>query len=505
VNLKFNTSIGCEYWAVDLDNATEVGENGELLDAQNAPFAVIVSNPLEDYVATVKVMLGDELMDEVKVPPLQLRTLLLPSLNVDGTVQGPLAYAVLSNSPVTAFQFNPLDNVAVFSNDASMLLPANALGGNYLVMTRAQSQVNRPGFVTVVAAEDGDTKVVVTPSVTTAASADQTIPELPSGQVSPAFHLERGHVLSLATRELGDDLTGTIIQADKRVAVFAGVEAVNVPTTEVCTDGVCDATGWACETRADCPVTCCADHIEQQIPPVTTWGTRHLATHTVTRGSAKDVWRILSVYSNTTVSTVPYQHPMGVLGAGEWVEFSSGEDFLIEADKPILVGQFLASQNAPDPNNDTCEWFDQSLLGSGHYCKWYFEHGQYIKCEAHASCPNVPQEDSDASIGDPAFILSVPYEQYRSDYVLMIPDQYEENFVNISAPAHVMVELNGVAMPESLFEAFGNGFFKVARMPLAPGVHRVNAAEPVGAIVYGWSLYVSYGYPAGQNLEILTL
>ncbi len=356
----------------------------------------------------------------------------------------------------------------------------------------------------MVATEEGDTKVVVTPSVTTAASADGTIPELPGGEVSPGFHLERGHVLSLETRAIGDDLTGTIIQADRRVAVFAGVEAVNVPTTEICTDGVCDATGWACETRADCPVTCCADHIEQQIPPVTTWGTRHLATHTISRGAAKDVWRILAVYSNTTVSTIPHQHPIGVLGAGEWVEFSSAEDFLIEADKPILVGQFLASQNAPDPNNDTCEWFDQSLLGSGHFCKWYFEHGQYIKCESHAACPNVAQPETDASIGDPAYILSVPYEQYRSDYVLMIPEQYEENHVNISAPAHLTVSLNGQEMPEDLFESFGNGFFKVARIPLAPGVHRVSAGEPVGVIVYGWSLYVSYGYPAGQNLEILT-
>jgi len=505
VNLKFNTSIGCEYWAVDLGNAIEEGENGELLDAQNAPFAVIVSNPLEDHVATVKVLHGEVVLEELKVPALQLRTFLLPPLNVEGTVQGALAYGVVSNSPITAFQFNPLDNVAVFSNDASMLLPSNALGGDYLVMTRAQSQANRPGFVTVVASEDGDTKVVVTPSVTTAASADESIPELPGGEVSPAFHLKRGELLSLETKAIGDDLTGTIIQADKRVAVFAGVEAVNVPTTEGCTEGVCDATGWVCESPADCPVTCCADHIEQQIPPVTTWGSRHLATHTFSRGAAKDVWRILAVYPNTHVSTVPHQHPIGSLGAGEWVEFSSAEDFLIEADKPILVGQFLASQNAPDPNNDTCEWFDQSLLGSGNFCAWYFEHGQYIKCDTHASCPNVVQEDSDALIGDPAYILSVPYEQFRSDYVLMIPEQYDENFVNISAPSHVTVFLNGKAMPEDLFDPLGNGFFKVARMPLDPGVHRVSSSEPVGAIVYGWSLYVSYGYPAGQNLEILTL
>jgi hypothetical protein len=40
---------------------------------------------------------------------------------------------------------------------------------------------------------------------------------------------------------------------------------------------------------------------------------------------------------------------------------------------------------------------------------------------------------------------------------------------------------------------------------VSDGVHVAQAEQPFGVISYGYDQYVSYGYPAGLNLEDLKL
>lgn len=42
-------------------------------------------------------------------------------------------------------------------------------------------------------------------------------------------------------------------------------------------------------------------------------------------------------------------------------------------------------------------------------------------------------------------------------------------------------------------------------MPVAHGKHTIVASKPVGVTVYGFSQYVSYGYPGGLNQRDLGL
>src|SRR5690606_38495873 len=73
-----------------------------------------------------------------RIPPLGLHVFPLGPREVDGSPPGEYntgthsaltraAYRVRSSVPVVAYQFNPLDNVDVFSNDASLLKPVEAL------------------------------------------------------------------------------------------------------------------------------------------------------------------------------------------------------------------------------------------------------------------------------------------------------------------------------------------------------------------------------------------
>ena len=45
--------------------------------------------------------------------------------------------------------------------------------------------------------------------------------------------------------------------------------------------------------------------------------------------------------------------------------------------------------------------------------------------------------------------------------------------------------------------------YTVRRVAIAGGAHKVEAAVPVGVVVYGYGTYTSYMYPGGLALEAL--
>ncbi|MBM4373004.1 MAG: IgGFc-binding protein, partial [Deltaproteobacteria bacterium] len=170
INIKQNMYMGCDFWAVDLDNAFVPGGRTGFYDAAGSQYSVVVSNPSTKYPATVSIsgIEGEVLFDSDDNPfpttplqPGQLRIYNLPRRDADGTVLAPLAYRVRSSIPITAYQFNPLQNVEVFSNDASLLMPENVMGKYYIVMTREQTFYELRSYFTVVAIREGTTIVTV--------------------------------------------------------------------------------------------------------------------------------------------------------------------------------------------------------------------------------------------------------------------------------------------------------------------------------------------------------
>jgi hypothetical protein len=503
-NEKLNMYMGCDFWAVDLDNAFVSGGRSGYYDAAGSQYSVVVSNPNVKYPAKVEIFNnegevlyaanGDPFPKE-PIQPGELRIYDLPRRDADGTVIAPLAYRVQASIPITAYQFNPLENVEVFSNDASLLLPSNVLGKYYYVMTREQTFDELRSFLTVVAVRSGTTKVTVDVTAPTLVGENAwTGAAMKALQPGDSFtaDLQQFDVLNIESDKIGSDMTGSVVLASKDVAVFGGSEASNAPNTNHClvepgaVQGVCE---WdmesACKSNDDCTAkgfnTCCADHLEQQLFPVKSWGLRYLASKTFPRNQEKDVYRIIAAENNTQVTTIPPQASIPVLNQGEWIDFESKEDFEIIAKKPIMVGQFLASEQAPDPNVN-----------------------------------GVPQP-GDAGTGDPAFILLVPVEQFRQDYVFLAPNKYELDYVTVVAPDGARVwfdcaEIDPTAIEASCdpidqdeFELFGTGEYMTTKFKIADGVHRLYSDLPSAVFVYGYDQYVSYGYPAGLNIEDLGL
>ena len=110
----------------------------------------------------------------------------------------------------------------------------------------------------------------------------------------------------------------------------------------------------------------------------------------------------------------------------------------------------------------------------------------------------------DADTGDPAFILAVPVEQYRSDYTFHAPSGFEFDYVTLTARVGSEIVFDGAVIDESEWIEFGRGDYHVARLPIADGVHTASGDEPFGIMIHGYDSFVSYGFAGGLDLRDLS-
>lgn len=496
--------LGCEYFAVDLDNANvPCGSDAQggviFCDASSKQFAVVVSNADNSGAAHISITRGtpedlapEDVVDDPSAPPLDpyhvaaaiippkgIKIFNLPkNQGMNGTIKAKNAFRIASNVPISVYQFNPLDNVAVYSNDASLLLPTTSVGTDYLVMTREQTFDELKGYLTVVGIQDTPTDVAITVTARTIAGPD--IPALEPGE-SYVATLEKFDVLNIESDGIGEDLTGSRVQASAAVVVYGGSEAANVPNSNRCNlqtlrceydpsiaCGCPEDSGPQCSPHAPCTIsrliTCCADHLEQQMYPVSAWGDEYVAVRSMPRGSEKDVWRIMARDAHTRITFTPEVHAAIELGAGEWLEFESELDFVIRADAPILVGQFLSGQDAPGPGRQT----------------------------------------GDAGTGDPSFMLSVPMRQLRESYVFLAPNKYAEDYISLALQEDGAARLDGqdvLSYPDAQTAAIGNTGWMAVRLSISDGFHSLVCPGNCSVMVHGYDQYVSYGYPGGLNLK----
>lgn len=369
-------------------------------------------------------------------------------------------------------------------------------------MAREQSSEIARSFFTVAAASHGTTaeekakkKTHVKVVSATNTLAGPGIKAMKLGQTQE-FDLSYGQVLNVETDTNGSDPTGSYIEADLPVAVFAGSQAAYAPNTDHCIGGKCEFQGWVCKTNDDCPTTCCANHMEEQLLPTELWGVEYVATHFAPRGKAKDVYRILAQFNNTAVTTTPPQTGTPLeLQQGEWVEIESDQDFVIQSNPghSIEVGQYMAGASAPDPNNDTCT----GKFAGQKVCSWFWNVKQIpLGCNKNADCPNIPEGD-DAKTGAPSFVILPPVERFQAKYVFYVPQGYFADYINVVVKV-AEISLDGVDMAASDFNPIGAGW-SVARVPISPGQHVLTANSPIGLIAYGWADDVSYSYAGGAE------
>lgn len=446
--------VGCEYWGAYLQNG-----------AAGGTYALVVANPNDTDVTVTIYKTGDAVVTTGVVPAKQLSSFDLGAeMSVNGAGKFDFGYKLVASRPVTVTQMNPFGNVLIYSNDATLLLPKGALTQKYYAMSWPtwrremcsggvfgcgdNDATDSPGFITISAVEPGTTTIAVTYAGTSIAGGGVNAE---SAGAVVNYTLSQYQVLNLNSGG-GDcpnpdcswpscdgesfcyaaDLTGSYIVSDKKIAVFGGSACTFIP-----------AGNWAC------------DHMEHQIFPLETWGKEFVAVRTEPRGTESDYWRILAFEDGTNVSWKGGVTGNVTLGKGKYHDFSTTADFAITSDKPILVGQFLASEQA----------------GAG--------------------------------TGDPSMMLLAPNEQLRKDYIFLVPPNYDYHHITIVSPTDNKIKLDGADLDMTKFTAIPDSPWTRYRPTITEGAHTLVADKPVGLYVYGFSQYVSYGYIAGLDLQLI--
>jgi IgGFc binding protein len=474
------SNIGCEYWAVDLDNA-ENNANGKTIDnAAGGQFAVAVANIGINGTAHVEVHInnaeqGDpislELVEQADVAEKDLYIFKLPRRDVDGenikkgVDDGPQtwlssrAFRITSDVPVVSYQFNPLNQM--YSNDASLLLPTSGLGKDHLVVgyepssSFAQGIARNRGYITIVGSEE-ETVVDVTPSC--AIAQGEGIEAIEKDEQA-TFTIGPFDVINLETKltnilAKSPDLTGSTVHSDKPVAVFFGVDLGMI--------------GMNVELES----ACCAEHIEQQILPSEAMGNKFVVSHSAQRsvGSAEpDIYRIIAYAPDTKVTTtLSAPNDSFVLGAGEYRELFSRTGFIIESTGPLHVAQFLVVGTEVTP-----------------------------------------------AIGDSSLLYVPAVDQRRGLYVFTTAEGFGTNWavISMSKGTQVMIDDTDVSAVADCNGPRVDGILEGVTYEewtcrIADGMHTVHSGPSaektttgIGVFVYGYYEAGSYAYPAGSDLR----
>lgn len=470
------SNTGCEFWTADLDVTTDpfvLTPSGTTAD--NEPHSIVIANPgVVEAVVTISLAgacadqlacqasnqcqvgkCGDAVLtpytlSQLKVAAGKTAKADLPVMNIDGVSRSSRGVRITSSEPIAVWQFNVFDGSqgGSVSGDGSLMLPRQMLGTQYIAVTRKSAaplnipglpNLSQQGYFTVVATSPGLTTVTVTVTADVAANAPAGIPALQSGTAF-TLTLSQFEVLNLAANGSTilppiDDLTGSLIASDQPIAVFAGHEEAVV--------------SYAGGPNGK---SCCADHLEEQLVPVSNWGMAYVCPKSKKRGVEHDVWVVVAGEDGVSLQTEPYIAGLDgkvLAKAGQWLEVTSEQSFELKASGKVQVTQFL-----------------------------------------------VGRDQTSELVGDPT-MMSIPATgQYRPNYLLQVPPGYEQRWLSIVRPSGTSVTLDGqeVNVP---FSPVGDGTWQLAWVAVQSGPHLIEGNQPVGVWLYGYGKASAFGVPAG--------
>ncbi|MCB9754338.1 MAG: hypothetical protein H6713_30720 [Myxococcales bacterium] len=208
--------------------------------------------------------------------------------------------------------------------------------------------------------------------------------------------------------------------------------------------------------------TVACDHLEESMFPIETLATEYIVVPPVQvpndQAPKAQVVRVVATAADTQLTFEPDQGVNTTLAMpGQFVEIpQTTNSFKVSSNNKILVAQYMVGQGA------------------------------------------------NFGTSDPAMLVAVATEQYRTNYLFHAPTGWSGNYVDIIAPDGVSVNVDGA--PVMAFAPIGATGFSVAHVKLnnnGDGNHTVESAAKIGISVYGVLNYGSYWYPGGLDLALI--
>ncbi|MDI6833593.1 MAG: PKD domain-containing protein, partial [Bacteroidales bacterium] len=220
---------------------------------------------------------------------------------------------VVSNNPIAVYAANQRDA----SSDATLVLPVQALGDQYMIMSYTVLSGYPSEFIII--GVENNTSIQIIPKAAVIGGVGANVPF--------NITLNAGEVYMVQSN---GDLTGSTVKATNlntcnNFAVFAGNRCANVPTT--------------------CSY---CDHLYEQMLPLKTWGKNYITSPLMTRSS--DQFRILAMENSTSIQ-INGGTPIN-LNAGQYYETSLSQASFITSNNPISVAQYSKGTSCDNVTSD---------------------------------------------------------------------------------------------------------------------------------------------------------
>ena len=329
---------------------------------------------------------------------------------------------VTSTEDMTVYGLNQI----LYTTDAFLALPTSVQGHEYVIASYT-IVASQSSILAIVAIRD-NTELTIQLS---SDASDGTTNYVQGEKAS--YTLKKLQTLQLT----GTDLTGTLIYTDQPVSVFGGHVCANVPL------------GFSA-----------CDHLAEQIPPVTTLGTK-FATAPLALRTGGDLFRLVAARDGTSVKVNGIVKT--TLSSGQFYEIDipSNNFSSIETDEPILLVQF---------------------------CK-----GTSV----------------DGVTSDPFMAMIPPIQQYRHRYIISTPPASPVAFTNYLNLIIEKAETSGLRLDDqplpsdTTWHSIPGTSLVGTSIPVFIGSHRLHHIRRAkfGLTAYGYASYDSYGYPGGLQLQ----